>query len=101
MQRFESNVSATHKPHSGVNGFKVFTLFYFNAYGEVKLSPLGTTATSGFIVPAPDVIDKCGEFGGMRIDRGNPAPVSRSPPQIPLELGSNSGRRDVKSVTDL
>jgi hypothetical protein len=51
------------------------------------LSPLGTSATSGPIAPAPgggdddDDNDECGAVGGMRIGRGNritwrkPAPV--------------------------
>jgi hypothetical protein len=45
--------------------------------------------------------------GGMRIGRGNrstprkPAPVPLSPPQIPHDLGSNSGRRGGKPAKHL
>jgi hypothetical protein len=57
---------------------------------ESKLGPLGTSATEWPIVPAPDNYDD-GEFGGMKIDRGNrstrrkltPAPLWR--PQILLD----------------
>jgi hypothetical protein len=57
---------------------------------ESKLGPLGTSATEWPIVPAPGDYDD-GEFGGMKIGRGNrstrrkrtPAPLC--PPQIPLD----------------
>jgi hypothetical protein len=51
--------------------------------------------------------DECGVVGGMRIGRGNrstrrkSAPVTLCPPQIPHpDLGSNPGRRGVKSATN-
>jgi hypothetical protein len=53
--------------------------------------PLGTSAIEWPIVPAPGVCDDDGEFGGMKIGRGNrstqrkPAPAPLSPPQIPLD----------------
>jgi hypothetical protein len=61
----------------------------------VKLSPLGTSATNGYTVPAPeDDDDECGTIDGMRTGRGNrsirkkkPSPlVPLSPPQIPHGL---------------
>jgi hypothetical protein len=57
---------------------------------ESKLGPLGTSATEWPIVPAPGDYDD-GEFGGMKIGRGNrstrrkPAPAPLCPPQIPLD----------------
>jgi hypothetical protein len=57
---------------------------------ESKLGPLGTSATEWPIVPASGDYDD-GEFGGMKIGRGNrstrikPAPVPLCPPQIPLD----------------
>jgi hypothetical protein len=58
---------------------------------ESKLGPLGTSATEWPVVPAPCDCDDDGEFGGMKIGRGNrstrrkPAPAPLSPPQIPLD----------------
>jgi hypothetical protein len=58
--------------------------------GGVQVGPLGTSATECPVVPAPGDYDD-GEFGGMKIGRGNrsirrkPAPASLSPPQIPLD----------------
>jgi hypothetical protein len=58
--------------------------------GGVQLGPLGTVATDWPIVPAPGDYDD-GEFGGMKIGRGNrstgrkPAPAPLCPPQIPLD----------------
>jgi hypothetical protein len=52
---------------------------------EFKLDPLGTSATEWPIVPVPG-----GEFGGMKIGKGNritrrkSAPAPLCPPQIPL-----------------
>jgi hypothetical protein len=57
---------------------------------ESKLGPLGTSATEWPIVPTPVDCDD-GEFGGMKIGRGNrstrrlPAPAPLCPPQIPLD----------------
>jgi hypothetical protein len=57
---------------------------------ESKLGPLGTSATEWPIVPAPGDYDD-GEFGGMKIGRGNrstrrkPAPAPLCQPQIPLD----------------
>jgi hypothetical protein len=53
------------------------------------MSPLGTSASEWPIVPAPGDCDD-GEFGGMKICRGNrsarrkPAPAPLCPLQIPL-----------------
>jgi hypothetical protein len=55
-----------------------------------KLGPLATSATEGPIVPAPGDYDD-GEFGGMKIGRGNrstrgkPAPAQFCPQKIPLD----------------
>jgi hypothetical protein len=59
----------------------------------VKLSPLGTAATTGLLYQ-PHMISNgdCGAVGGMKIGRGNltmrrkPAPVPLFPPQILHEL---------------
>jgi hypothetical protein len=66
---------------------------FFNSHSggvESKLGPRGTSATEWPIVPAPGDYDD-GEFGGMKIGRGNrstrkkPAPAPLCPPQIPLD----------------
>jgi hypothetical protein len=57
--------------------------------GGVQLGPLGTATTDWSIVPAQGDYDN-GEFGGMKIGRGNrstrrkPAPTPLCPPEIPL-----------------
>jgi hypothetical protein len=73
---------------------------------ESKLSPLGTSATYWPIVPALGTCED-GEFGGMKIGRGNrstrrkPAPTPLCPPQIPLARpGSKHGRRGGKPATN-
>jgi hypothetical protein len=74
---------------------------------ESKLGPLGTSATEWPIVPAPGDYNE-GEFGGMKIGRGNrstrrkPAPAPLCPPQIPLDQtpGSNPRRRGGKPATN-
>jgi hypothetical protein len=54
------------------------------------VGPLGTLAAEWPIVASPGDCDD-GEFGGMKIGRGNrstrrkPAPVQLCPPQIPLD----------------
>jgi hypothetical protein len=58
--------------------------------GGVQLGPLGMAATDWPIVPAPGDYDD-GEFGGMKIGKGNRstqrklAPAPLCPPQIPLD----------------
>jgi hypothetical protein len=56
----------------------------------VRLSPLGTAATSGLLYQPQMMYDvDCGAIGGMNMGRGNrsnrrkPAPVPLCPPQIP------------------
>jgi hypothetical protein len=75
--------------------------------GGVHLRSLGTAATDWPIVPAPgDYVD--GEFGGMKIGKGNRStrrkltPTPLCPPQIPLDQtpGSNPGRRGRKPATN-
>jgi hypothetical protein len=63
----------------------------------VRLSPLGTSATTGLTEPSPDDDDECGAVGGMRNGRGNrstgrkPAPVPICTPHIPHNLRPNTG----------
>jgi hypothetical protein len=58
--------------------------------GGVQLGPLGTAATDWPIVPAPGDYDD-GEFGGIKIGRGNrstrrkPTPAPLCPTQIQLD----------------
>jgi hypothetical protein len=74
---------------------------------ESILGPLGTSAAEWPIVPAPGDCDD-GEFGGMKIGRGNrstrrkPAPAPLCPPQIQLDQapGSNPGRHGGKPATN-
>jgi hypothetical protein len=60
------------------------------SWGGVRLSALGTLATSWPAVPAPD--DECGAVGGIIIVRRNkntlikPDPLPLYLPQIPLNL---------------
>jgi hypothetical protein len=55
----------------------------------VELGPLGTSASEWPIILGPGDCDD-GEFGGIKINRGNrntrrkPAPAPRCSPQIPL-----------------
>jgi hypothetical protein len=67
--------------------------FFYNSHiggVESKLGPLGMSATEWPIVPAPGEYDD-GEFGGMKIGRGNrstrrkPAPAPLCPPQTLLD----------------
>jgi hypothetical protein len=57
---------------------------FFIIVSGVRLSPLGTVATSGLLYQ-PQMIDDvdCGEIGGMKIGRGKPAPAPLCPPQTP------------------
>jgi hypothetical protein len=86
--------------------------YYFTFYKKVfffSFSGWGETESTWYvghcwpIVPAPD--DRWwwyGAVGGMRIGRGNRSttPVPLCPPQIPLDLGSNPGRRGGKPATN-
>jgi hypothetical protein len=73
---------------------------------ESILGPLGTSATEWPIAPAPGDYDD-GEFGGMKIGRGNrrtrrklaPAPLFRHKSHLP-DPGSNPGRRGGKPATN-
>jgi hypothetical protein len=64
--------------------------FIFITFNGVRLSPLGTAATTGLFYE-PQMIDDgdCGAIGGMKIGRGNqstrrkPAAAPFCPPQIP------------------
>jgi hypothetical protein len=66
-------------------------VFFIIILSVVRLSPLGTAATTGLLYQ-PQLIDDgdCGAVGGMKIGRGNrstrrkPAPAPLCPPQIPL-----------------
>jgi hypothetical protein len=75
--------------------------------GGVQMGPLGTSATEWPIVPVPRDYDD-GEFGGMKIGRGNrstrskPAPAPLCPPQIALDQtrARTPGRRGGKPATN-
>jgi hypothetical protein len=64
--------------------------FFIIIISGVRLSPLGTTATTGLLYQ-PQMMDDgdCGAIGGLKIGRGNrstrrkPAPVPLCPKQIP------------------
>jgi hypothetical protein len=68
-------------------------IIIFIILNGVRLSPLGTAATTGLLYQ-PQMIDDgdCGAIGGMKIGRGNlstrrtPAPVPLRPPQIPHDV---------------
>jgi hypothetical protein len=63
---------------------------FLDILSGVRLSPLGTAATTGLLYQ-PQMIDDgdCGTIGGMKIGKGSrstrrkPAPASLCPPQIP------------------
>jgi hypothetical protein len=72
--------------------------------GGVQQGPLGTSAIYWPIVPAPGDYDD-GEFGGMKIGRGNrstrrkPAPAPLCPPTWP-DSYANPDRRCGKPATN-
>jgi hypothetical protein len=55
----------------------------FYSLGGATLSPLGTSATSGPIVPAPDGGDENGAVERVRIGRRNQS-IYRKPTPVPL-----------------
>jgi hypothetical protein len=64
--------------------------FFFIILSEVRLSSLGTAATTGLLYQPQMIYDAdCGAIGGMKIGRGNrstrrnPAPEPLRPHQIP------------------
>jgi hypothetical protein len=69
------------------------TTIFIIILSGVRLSPLGTAATTGLLYQ-PRMLDEgdCGAIGRMQIDRGNrstrrkPAPVPLCLPQIPHDL---------------
>jgi hypothetical protein len=71
-------------------GFQYFFLNSHSGGWSPQLGPFGTSAADWPIVPAPGDYDD-GEFGGMKIGRGNrstwrkPAPAPLCPTQIPLD----------------
>jgi hypothetical protein len=101
-----------HFVHPGLRGRKPATnrlSYFFIILSGVRLSPLGTAATTGLLYQ-PQMIDDgdYGAVGGMRIGRGNGktrrkrAPAPLCPPQIPHDQtpGSNPGRRGGKPATN-
>jgi hypothetical protein len=72
---------------------KVISYYFFYILSGVRLSPLGTAATTGLLYQ-PQMIDDgdCGATGGMKIGRGNrstrrkPVPVPPFPTQTPHDL---------------
>jgi hypothetical protein len=71
-------------------GHKALLFLIITVLSRVRLSPLGTAATTN-LPYQPQMIDDgdCGAIGGIKIGRGNrssrrkPAPASLCPPQIP------------------
>jgi hypothetical protein len=62
-------------------------LFIIIILSGVRLSPLGTAATTGLLYQ-PQMIHDCGGIGGMNLGRETsvlrkPAPVPLCPPEIP------------------
>jgi hypothetical protein len=70
-----------------------YTNYFFIILSGVRLTPLGTAATTDLLYQ-PQVIDDgdCGVIGGMKIGGGNqstrrkPAPVPLCPRRIPHDL---------------
>jgi hypothetical protein len=88
-----------------VNGGYSRALLLIRLLGSgVQLGPLVTAATDWPIVPAPD---DDGEFGGMKIVKGNrstqrkPAPAPLFPPQIPLDQTQDRTRAAVVGIQRL
>jgi hypothetical protein len=76
---------------------------------RLRLSPLGTAATTGLLFrPQMTDDDDCGTVGGMRIDRGNRGTRRKLAPTATLSTtnptwtdpGSNLGLRGGKQVTN-
>jgi hypothetical protein len=71
-------------------------------FREVRLSPLGTAATTGLLYQ-PQMLDDgdCGATGGLRMGRGNrstrrkPVLEPRCPQQIPHDLNRARARAAV------
>jgi hypothetical protein len=72
------------------NGLNKEIFFIRIVGGGVQTGPRGTSATEWPIVPTPGDYND-GEFGGMKIGRGNrstrrkPTPAPHCPPQNPLD----------------
>jgi hypothetical protein len=83
----------------------VVHIFIIIILSAVRVSPLGTAATSGLLYQTRIVDDVCAAIGGIRIGRGKrsarrkPALVLLCLPQVP-DLGSNPGRRSGKLATN-
>jgi hypothetical protein len=67
-------------------------LYFIIILSGVRLSPLGTAATTGLLCQAQMIDDDdCGSTGGIKIGRGNritwrkPAQAPLCPPEIPDE----------------
>jgi hypothetical protein len=75
------------------NSLPYSSVFFLIILSVVRLSPLGTAATTGLFYQ-PQLIDDgdCEALGGMKIRRGNlgtrrkPAPVPLCTPQIPQNV---------------
>jgi hypothetical protein len=73
-----------------ISGTGIIFIIIIIVLSGVRLSPLGTAATTG-VLYQPQMIDDgdCVAIGGMKISRGNrstrrkPAPAPLCPPQIP------------------
>jgi hypothetical protein len=76
--------------NTGKFDIAVYFLFIFIIPTGVRLSPLGTAATTGLLYQLRTIDDgDCGAISGMKIIRGNrstrrkPAPVPLCPSHIP------------------
>jgi hypothetical protein len=69
-----------------MDDFKMHIKFFFIILSGVRLSPLGTAATTGLLYQ-PQMTDDgdCGATGGMKFSSTwrKPAPVPFGPPQMP------------------
>jgi hypothetical protein len=89
VQTRTANLIRTSSVVPDIKPENIFFIFFIIVSG-VRLSPLGSAATTGLLYQ-PQIIDdgNCGEIGGMKIGRGNrstrrkPAPAPLCPPQIP------------------
>jgi hypothetical protein len=87
-------LDSQHLSQKGLCSIQLLFILLFSLFcsilSGVRLSPLGTAATTGLLYQ-PQIIDDgdCGAIGGMKIGRGNlssrrkPALAPLCPPQIP------------------
>jgi hypothetical protein len=91
----------------GTNMVLNINMLFFIILSGVRLSPLGTAATTGLLYQ-PRMIDDvdCGAVGGMKIGKWNrstltkPAPVPLCPNPTWPDPDTNPGRRGEKPATN-